>query len=179
VSVARSSDDLSTTPTDLPPGWDRFERALRALSFLMIFGVVIAAMFGVAGLRTGEQTAANGDLRATVLHAQVTRPGISTPFRLRIETLSGVALPDELLVGVPVAYLAMFDENGLDPEPDAISSDGTTETWTFHPDGQPVLVIDFDARLQPNIHSGRDAAVTIDSGDSAPLRIAFHTRVFP
>lgn len=170
----------STAPEQPSAGWTRFERALRAVVFLVVFGVVIAALIGVAGLRTRQVTATSNALEVDVTYAQSTRPGISTPFEIDISTPDGSPLPEVLEVRVSTAYLAMFDENGLDPEPEASTSDGTDETWRFELDpGATRLHIDLDARLQPNIHSGETGTVRVSQPGSAPVVAEFRTWVLP
>jgi energy-converting hydrogenase Eha subunit A len=167
-----------TLPRNPPVRWQWFEKALRALAVFVAFGVVAYALFGCAGLTTATSSKTSGALSATITYASTTRPGLPTPFVVAIETVDGTPLPAEIDVEIPRRYLSMFDENGLDPAPDAISSDGTTEVWTFRIDGQPKLAIDLDARLQPNIHNGRDGWVEISGGDDI-VRVDFHTRVLP
>ncbi len=167
-----------TTPTQPTRAWRRFEQALRTLAYLVVFGVVALALLGFAGLRT-RAASANGDVDLEVTYAQVTRPGLATPFGIAIDSVDGGPLPDEIEVQVPTAYLAMFDENGLDPEPDAMASDGTIETWTFRPDGESSLHIDFDARLQPNVHSGETGTVTVSADGIEPVEVEFRTWVMP
>ena len=168
----------STLPSDPSARWQWFERGLRALAVFVAFGVVGYALFGCAGLTTATSSNTSGALRATITYASTTRPGLPTPFIVAIETVDGTPLPVMIDVEIPRNYLSMFDENGLDPAPDSVSSDGTTEVWTFRLDGQPELVIDFDARLQPNMHYGRDGWVEI-SGGADMVRVDFHTRVLP
>jgi hypothetical protein len=167
----------STYPVNPSARWDMFERALRSVSFLVVFGVVVLALFGFAGLATGSATTVGDEFSVRVEHATVSRPGLATPFFIEIESRYGT-LPDELTVELPRDYLGMFDENGLDPPPDSITSDGETEIWTFRPGDVAVLSIDFDARLQPNMHYSRDAWVIVESDDSA-VRVDFRTRVMP
>lgn len=168
----------STLPQDPSVRWQRFEKTLRALAVVVAFGVVGYALFGCAGLTTASSSKTSGALSATITYASTTRPGLPTPFIISIETVDGEPLPAMIDVEIPRHYLSMFDENGLDPAPDAVSSDGTTEVWTFRLDGQPKLVIDLDARLQPNMHYGRDGWVEITGGVDA-VRVDFHTRVLP
>ena len=191
--MATDTDDSATTAlnSDRPPGstfpvgptrqWDRFERALRSFSVVVVFGIVILALFGFAGLATSSADATAGDLTVRVDYATVSRPGLATPLSITIESTTG-QLPEELTVEIPRAYLSMFDENGLDPSPEAITSDGETEIWTFQPGDVATLSIDFDARLQPNMHYGRDGWVIVrgDGADTDPgVRVDFHTRVMP
>ncbi|MET0909838.1 MAG: hypothetical protein ABWZ99_10225 [Ilumatobacteraceae bacterium] len=167
----------STFPTNPSSGWDVFERTLRWVSVVVVFGVVVLALFGFAGLATGSATTEGDEFSVRVEYATVSRPGLATPLVIEVEATEGT-LPAEVTVEIPRAYLAMFDENGLDPAPDAVTSDGTTEIWTFRPGDVATLSIDFDARLQPNMHYSRDGWVIVRGGDS-DVRVDFRTRVMP
>jgi hypothetical protein len=168
----------STIPTGPSTGWDLFERVLRIVAVCTVFGVVIAALFGLAGLTTAANAGSSDSLTVRVEYAEVSRPGIATPLVIEIASQDGATLPAELTVEIPRHYLDMFDENGLDPAPDSVTSDGVTEIWTFEPGDVSVLSIDFDARLQPNSHFGRDGWVIV-RGDGDEVRVDFHTRVLP
>jgi hypothetical protein len=171
----------STFPSGPTPRWDKFERLLRSFAVVVVFGIVIFSLLGFAGLTTSRADTTDGDMTVRVHYATVSRPGLATPLTITIESSAG-RLPYELTVELPRAYLSMFDENGLDPTPDSISSDGETEIWTFQPGDVSTLSIDFDARLQPNMHYGRDGWVIVRDGaaDTDPgVRVDFHTRVMP
>jgi hypothetical protein len=178
VSTAASS----TLPRNPTSGWDRFERALRLLAVVVAGGIVLGALFGLAGLSTSSEAAESGSLQLHVEYAEVSRAGIATPLVIDVSTTDGSPLPAEVEVEILRRYLDMFDENGLDPPPDAVSSDGITEIWTFETDDVSTLSIDFDARLQPNMHYGRDGWVEARDPadpDADPVRVEFHTRVMP
>ena len=167
----------STYPLNPSPRWDTFERALRLVSVTVVFGIVALALFGVAGLATSSSTSAGAEFSVRVEYATVSRAGLATPFVVEVESTAG-ALPAELTLELPRRYLSMFDENGLDPAPDSITSDGETEVWTYRPGDVATLSIDFDARLQPNMHHSRDGWVIVHGGDST-VRVDFRTRVMP
>lgn len=172
----------STLPRNPTQGWDRFERTLRAVAVSVAGLIVVGALLGFAGLTTTSSTAASGQLELRVEYAAVSRAGIATPLVIELSSRDRSPLPTTVTLELPRHYLDMFDENGLDPAPDGITSDGTTEIWTFETDGASILSVDFDARLQPNEHAGRDGWVeardaTTTDGDS--VRVDFHTRVMP
>ena len=104
---------------------------------------------------------------------------IATPFEIDIVPAGPGPLPETITVEVSSEYLSMFDENGLDPQPDSATSDGTVETWIYQLDDVMRLHIDFDARLQPNIHSGMTGTVRIAGPGIAPAEVEFRTWVFP
>ena len=76
--------DHSIVPEQPSRGWTAFERAMRGVVLVLVFGVVIAALAGLAGLRTREVTGTAGRLEVKVTYAQVTRPGSSTPFEVDV-----------------------------------------------------------------------------------------------
>lgn len=177
--MASSSErSLSTSPQQPTAGWNRFDRVLRVLSMGVIVVIVLGALLGVAGLRTSSASGTNGAIDVVVTYAEVTRPGISTPFRIEVTSTTGEPLPAQLTIEIGDDYLSMFDENGVDPAPDFEYFDGEALAWTYEVDDETTLVVDFDARLQPNIHRGRDASVTVSGPDSEPVVIRFHTTVF-
>ena len=148
------------------------------MAVCVVFGVVIAALVGFAGLTTATNAEASDTMAVRVEYAEVSRPGIATPLVIDVSARDGALLPPEVTVEIPRRYLDLFDENGLDPQPDTVTSDGVTEIWTFRPGEVSVLSIDFDARLQPNSHFGRDGWVIVRGGGDE-VRVDFHTRVMP
>ncbi len=168
----------STDPDEPSASWDRFDRTLRLVAMTVIFAVVAAALMGVGGLQTAQATARNDQLEVTVTYPEVTRPGLATPFRIAIASLRPGELPPEISVSLTDDYLSMFDENGLDPEPDSEQFDGETLVWIYRLDGEAHLVIDFDGRLQPNVHRGRDASIVVSAPNMAPVVVELHTTVF-
>jgi hypothetical protein len=169
----------STIPPDQAPRWQRFERVLRWFAVTVVVAIVAAAMLGFAGLRLGDVAAQEGNLDVGIRYAKVSRPGIATPFTIDVATRDGRPLPARVGVAINSDYLTMFDENGLDPEPVTTDADSRRTYLTFEPTrGHSSLAIDFDARLQPDIHRGKDGTVTVRAGgDRVALR--FRTRVAP
>ncbi len=151
------------------------------MTTVVVVGVVVLAITGALGLRTATASQHDGDLSVEVSHASVSRPGLPTPLTITVATVDGSALPAELTVEIPRSYLDLFDENGLAPEPDAVASDGFTETWTYSTAGESILSIDFDARLQPNAQWGIQRGwITVSAQDAgAAVRVDFETRVMP
>jgi hypothetical protein len=134
-------------------------------------------MFGMAGLTTSTAEAIVGNVAVRVQYATVSRPGLATPLTIEVRTVDRTELPDEVVIEVPRRYLDAFDENGLDPEPTSVTSDGVVERWTFETQGEAVLAVDLDARLQPNIHSSRAAEILVEAGaDTVSVDIVTQVR---
>lgn len=78
------------------------------------------------------------------------------------------------------SYLAMFDENGLDPEPVSSFQSAQWTLWTFEvPDGAQILEVTLDARLEPAVQWGRDSTVTVEVGGEEMVTVGFRTWVMP
>ena len=125
---------FTTEPHEPSPRRMRFEQLLRRVTYLVVFGVVTAALAGVAGLRTADASTSNDDVALTVFYAQATRPGIATPFEIDIVPAEPGPLPETITVEVSSEYLSMFDEkdwtrNPTRPRPTGPSRRGSTN-WT-------------------------------------------------
>jgi hypothetical protein len=87
-----------------------------------------------------------------------------------VSTSDGTSLPDIVTLKVDAPYLAILDENGIDPDPIEGFNDGTWVWWSFSvPAGSPSLTVTFDARIEPGVQWG--------TGGSAALEIDGHTIV--
>ncbi len=173
--------DRSTRPADPTKPWLRFEYALRFTVVVLIVGIVVAGSLSLLGPRIAQASTETEDLRLTVTYADISRAGLPTSFVIAVETRNGAPLPARIEISMATSYREIFDENGLVPEPDAITSDGITDTWTYRPTGTRRLVISFDARIQPDVHSGRSTEVTLRTPDEPgrePLTVSIHTRVW-
>jgi hypothetical protein len=169
----------ATIPADPAPNWQRFERGLRWFAIAVVVLIVAAAMLGFFGLRLGNVAARDGNLEVDVRYARVTRAGLPTPFTIDVATRDGTALPDRVEVALSSDYFALFDENGLDPEPVESDADAESTYFTFEPTGgHSTLAIDFDARAQTDVHRGKRAQVTVRAGDDEAT-VDFRTRVAP
>lgn len=76
-------------------------------------------------------------------------------------------------------YLDLYETQGWYPEPTEQTQDGEWVYLTFATEGQPVMVINFDAYIQPNAVLPRSGqlAVVVDGQPVDPL--SFRTVLFP
>jgi hypothetical protein len=171
-------DDSSTMPS-LDAGMDRWELSLRLVSLVLIVGLVLAASTGLLGVRTAEATSSGGGLSLTVWYAQTSRPGLATPFSVEVRSEVG-DLPSSVTVRVTSNYLALFDDNGMEPLP--IESYNTPEWtwWTFDvPPDSETLRVDLDARLEPAVQSGETATVAVEIDGRQAASVDFTMWVAP
>ncbi len=145
---------------------------------LMIL-VVVGAAFGLLGVWTGTASASQRGYTLEVEHARVSRGGLATPFSITVIADEG-SLPEAVTLRLDSGYLAMFDENGLDPEPVSTFSDGQHLMWTFDvPAGNQRLTVDFDARLEPSAQWGKSATVAVVDDDQVLVSVDYMTVVVP
>jgi hypothetical protein len=146
-----------------------------ALACLFVF--LGAGAVGVFGVRTRTVTATGGGYELTVTYAAVTRPGLATPWAVEVRRQGGFDGP--VTIAASAAYLEMFDENGLDPDPSASTADPDFVEWEFDPPNGDTLAVSFDARLEPARQWGRSGTVKVLVDDAAVTTASFRTWVMP
>ncbi|MPY94084.1 MAG: hypothetical protein GEV08_13780 [Acidimicrobiia bacterium] len=77
------------------------------------------------------------------------------------------------------AYLDLFDENSLDPEPRGATTMGELLLWEFDPPVGDQLVVSLDARIEPSVQRGAAGDVVLFDGQPAVVRVPFRTTVLP
>jgi hypothetical protein len=76
-------------------------------------------------------------------------------------------------------YFDLFDENGLDPDPEAATTNGDLLIWEFGPPHGDVLTVTFDARLEPASHLRRSAETSVLVDRDAVVSVRYSTVVMP
>jgi len=131
----------------------------------------------VFGVRTSVASARGGGYRLEVVHAAVTRPGLATPWSVRVTSAGGFDGP--ITLATTARYFDLFDENGLDPDPAASTSDGDLLIWEFDPPPGDVLEVSFDARLGPAVQVGKRATTSVLVDDRPVVSVSYRTWVMP
>lgn len=150
----------------------------RRAGLLVIVVVVLAGLFGFLGDRVGvvERFGPDGH-QLRLEYAQTSRPGLDVPFEVRLTKPEG--LDPEVTLAITGDYLDLYETQGWYPEPTEQTQDGEWVYLTFATEGQPVMVINFDAYIQPNAVLPRSGqlAVVVDGQPVDPL--SFRTVLFP
>lgn len=168
-----------TVPEDPPPSWLRMEQRIRFVSISFMTLVVVAAGVGLLGVWTGTASATESGYTVEVEHARVSRGGLPTPFAIRVLSDAG-DLPEAITIRVDNAYMAIFDENGLDPTPVSTFADDRHIWWTFEvPPGRQHLTVEFDGRIEPSAQWGKSATVALVDGDEVIVSVDYTTVVVP
>lgn len=153
-------------------------RAARRVVMALFAAFVALGLLGVLGVRSGTVRDSADGVELSVTYPRITRPGLASPFRMEIR--SEAPLPETVEVSVTQDYLAIYDENGLDPDPAEATSDGEMLTWSVNPTpGATRLVLVFDARIEPAVQWRRSGEVRV-AGEALPaLRVEFTSTVLP
>ncbi|WP_109473580.1 hypothetical protein [Ornithinimicrobium cavernae] len=150
----------------------------RRTGFFLMLLVVLAGLFGFLGDRVGvvEGNAPEGH-HLRLEYAASARPGLDVPFEVTLTNPEG--LDPEVTLALTGEYLDIYETQAWYPAASEEKRDGEWLYLTFATEGQPVMVIDFDAYIQPTsrgIHDG-EIALVVDGTPVDPL--SFRTVLFP
>lgn len=147
----------------------------------VIVGVAAADGLGVVdvvGVDSATVEADGGGYHLSVEYGVVSRPALATPFEIVVSRSGGFDGP--VTIAADRAYLKMWDENGLVPDPSSSTADRDQVIWEFEPPDGDVLAIFFDARIEPAVQSGRPGWVAVlGPGGETAVQVDFETRVLP
>lgn len=146
-----------------------------ALGLAVLEAADVADVYGVD---TGHARAEGGGYELDVRYGTVSRPALATPFEIEVRRAGGFG-DEPVVVAVTHDYLAMWDENGLDPQPSAETAGDRWLIWEFDPPPGDVLFVSYDARIEPSVQSGRSGEVAVLVDDQPVVSVRFHTRVMP
>lgn len=153
--------------------------ATTALLTALVLGAVLdGAGVDVYGVDTAHATAASAGWELDVRYGTRSRPALATPFDIEVTRAGGFDGP--VTIAVSSDYLAMWDENGLDPQPTAETQDSEYLRWTFEPPPGEVLAVSFDARIEPGAQNGEAGRVAVlDEAGRELVAVDVRTTVLP
>ena len=170
------SPRTSTVPTD--DGLAASRRSVwwrrGVITVLSLF--VVAALTQQLGVRTDVVRATSGDLAVSVRYADRARGALAVPFTIAIQHAGGFQAPIE--VRTDQRYLAIFDDNGFEPDPESVTTEAGDVIWTFDPPPGDTLTIVLDARIEPGIF-GRQHGVTSVAAEGTSVTLGYTTWVAP
>jgi hypothetical protein len=170
----------STVPEGADLGSSRRGAAFRALTLSVMAMAIVAVCLGAAGPTTRVATAESASHRLTVSYPERTRPGLAAPMRIDVQQLDGEPFAGPITITATSSYLNLFDENGTDPQPDASTSDGVADQWTFEPaPDSATFAVSFDMRTQPTWHWPGEATVGLVIAGEEVASVEFTTYVLP
>ena len=169
----------STIPGEETEGHQVRARFLRRVFAVLLIAFVAAGMAGVFGVTSAEARAEGGGYELAVTYGKVSRPGLATPWVVKIRSPGGFDGP--ITIATTASYFDAFDENGLDPEPSASVGEGDDIVWEFDPPEGELFTLSFDARIEPAVQLQSFAARTalLDASGGEIVSVSYRTRVMP
>ncbi len=167
TSTAPADDGLATSRRAL--WWRR-----GVLAVLTVF--VLAALGQQLGVRTDRVGATDGELTVSLRYADRARGALAVPFTILVERPGGFDEPIE--VRTRQSYLAIFDDNGFEPEPTSMTTEDGEVIWAFDPPPGDTLQIILDARIEPGVF-GRERGATTVTTDGDTVTLEYTTWVAP
>lgn len=176
--MARDLKPLLTVPEDAAgPSEQRRHRIERRVGLALVFAVLVLGAANLLGVRPATASESGGGFDLSVTYASVSRPGLATPWSVRIERTGGFDGP--IVLATTSRYFEMFDENGLDPDPQRATATGEMVVWEFAPPQGEVLTVTFDARIEPAFDVGRAARTSILVDGDPVVSVFYRTVVMP
>jgi len=167
----------STLPESDLLGGERRSWVIRSVTLCVIALFVLAGLTGLLGVKADSVSARSPNgLSARVTYPRRARPALAIPFKITITKPGGFDGPID--VATTTSYLAAFDENGLNPDPDSATTDASTTTWTFEPPEGDTLVVWLDTRIEPGVQWRRRGTTTVTSG-SEKVRLDYTSWILP
>jgi hypothetical protein len=174
VNGGKRSSLRDVRPVEAGPRPARWRLVIVGLLVL----VVGAGATGLLGVHSTTSTVTSRGYEVTVEYAAVARAGLDVPWQVQVRRDGGFDGPVTLVVTAD--YFDVYEEQGLDPQPTAESSDGQFLYWTFDP--PPTgdrLAVDFDASIQPAAQLGASGEVSVLVGTERVATTEFHTWLVP
>jgi hypothetical protein len=147
MSDASDLRPISTRPEPISLPRLRRARMGRRAVVAVTIGFLLIGGANVFGVRQETVSAAGGGFGLTVTYTSVTRPGLVTPWSLRVEHPGG--FPGPVTVATTQSYLDLFDHNVFYPDvAKSTASDGRL-ILEFEPPPGDTLTVLMDARMEP------------------------------
>ena len=176
--MARDLKPLLTVPEDAAnPSEQRRHRIERRVGLGVVLVVLALGAANLLGVRAATISASGGGFELIVTHASVSRPGLATPWTVRVRSPGGFDGP--VVLATTSRYLELFDENGLDPDPRTATATGELTIWEFEPPPGEELTVTFDGRLEPAFHTGRSATTSVLVDGEPVVTVSYRTVVMP
>lgn len=148
-------------------------------AFLAVLAVLVgAAGVGVLGTRTTTTSATGDGWSLRLEYAAVARPGLDVPFTATVGHEGGFG--DHVTLALTGDYLDLYETQGFHPEPSSTTRDGDTLLLTFDPPpAGEVMVVSYDAYIQPTAWHGRSAVLSVVSDGRRTATVHLDTHLLP
>ncbi|MDQ4096242.1 MAG: hypothetical protein M3144_00005, partial [Actinomycetota bacterium] len=177
---SRTDERTSTAPPDVTMRRIHVARWVRRGFFILVVGIMVAALSGRLGNRTESVAASGGGFDLEVRYPRVSRPGLAVEITIDVRRAGG--FPGAVTVAMPSDYLAIFDENGLNPDPIGATTTAEDVRWQFQaPLDSDTMSASFDIRVQPDVELRRvkGSVAVLDDDGRQIVSVPIETIVLP
>ncbi len=165
-------EGLQTEAGDRAARWGR--RAFLSLVLLLV-GLGLS---GVLGVHATTHRAQEGDWQVSLRYAATARAGLDVPWQVTVRHRGGFDGP--VVIAVSGAYFDIYETQGFHPEPSASRRDARSLYLEFDPPPSgEVLVIAYDAYIQPSSQVGEAGTVGVWEAGRVVAPVDFDTRLLP
>ena len=168
---------LPTSPEQSDLRRLRRARAGRRATLAVLLAILVLGAANALGVRVGAVTAAGGGYRIAVTYAEVSRPGLATPWGVEVTRQGGFDGP--IRIATSRAYLHLFDYNVVHPQPAKETGTPDMVIWEFDPPAGQTFRVSFDGRLEPTEHLSQGASTSVLEGALPVVTVHYTTRVVP
>ena len=175
-SASGQAREIETAPEDDGHAAQRRGLVGRRLFLGALVIFVAAGMVGLLGVHSATVEGSDGPVSASVRFGRIGRGGVAVPYAINVTSVGGFTGPIEITVDQ--SYLDLFDHNGIEPGPDATTSDGETITWTFDPPPGPDFTVTLDVRIGPSVQWGRTGHTVVEA-EGRRIELSHHSWVMP
>ena len=94
-------------------------------------------------------------------------PGSNVPFEIKVHRDGG--FDGDVVLVVSSDYLALFNQDSIDPQPDSETSTSHNVRWRYDQPPKDTFVVTVDMAVQQGRHFGRSGRVAVLDGSGRTL----------
>lgn len=151
---------------------------MRRITVVILAALLVTGGSGYLGVMTATAAAQSDGYRVDVTYARIARAGLDAPLTIRVRASQPIR--KGVVLGISAAYFRLFDSQGVSPEPSSVDADATTVYFTFSPPPSGnVLVVAFDASVQPVTQQGRSTSIRVQIDGTWRVSAPVNTTLIP
>jgi hypothetical protein len=144
---------------------------------VLVLLFVIAGLCGLLGVRTATGSADRGGYHLSLEYPRIARAGLDVPWQVTITHPGGFGGP--VVLEATGSYFDIFESQGITPEPDKETQDGSWWRMTFDKPPGDTLVVSLDVYVQPASQVGRSGTVRVLDHGTPAASVDFRTSLLP
>ncbi len=152
-------------------------RAGSVAGIVLLLLVVLAGAAGLFGVHTSTVSTRSGGYSLAVDYPRVARAGLDTSWRAVVRHDGG--FDQGLTLAISTNYFHMFETQGMYPDADSSTNDGTFVYFDYDKPPGDEFVLDYDAYIQPSSQVGKSAVVELIVGGRQVASVALKTWLMP